>query len=160
MMIRKAALGSLGLFSVLTATAGWCAPNAVAQDAECYDAEVSARIVSQTPTVIPDCDDCIIMRWPWIVDLDVRRVHSGEVRRGRLTVLTVQHTDFRPDLGVVRWKLRRNTQGGFNVMWFGEDPGRQCSRDEPPASPYITPPNGQNLEDLRREGREHYSRDS
>ncbi|MFN4295878.1 MAG: hypothetical protein ACK4FB_03485 [Brevundimonas sp.] len=137
-----------------------CADNVTAQDAACYDAEVSARIVSQTPTVAPACADCVIMRWPWIVDLDVRRVHAGEVRRGPLTVLTVQHTDFRRDLGGVRWTLRRNTEGGFNVVGFGEDPERQCSPDDPPASPYITPPKGQTLEDLRREGREYYGRDN
>ena len=150
----------LAVFTFFTAGFAIDAGSAVAQDAECYDAEVTARIVSQTPTVMQDCDDCIIMRWPWIVDLDVRRTHSGEVRRGRLTVLTVQHTDFRRDLGAVRWKLRRNTQGGFNVVWFGENPERQCSPDEPPAQAYITPLGGQTLEDLRREGREHYNRDN
>lgn len=150
----------LVFLSALAAASAWSATSAIAQDAECYDAEVSARIVSQTPTVMPGCNDCIIMRWPWIVDLDVRRVHSGEVRRGRLTVLTVQHTDFRSDLGAVRWKLRRNTHGGFNIVWFGEDPKRRWSPDEPPAPAYITLPDGQTLEDLRREGRAHYDRDN
>ena len=153
-MIRTAAV----FLSAMASAAALSATSVLAQDAECYDAEVSARVVSQTPTVMPDCDDCIIMRWPWIVDLDVSRIHSGEVRRGRLTVLTVQHTDFRHDLGIVRWKLRRNTLGGFNVAWFGNDPERQCSRDEPPASAYITPPGGQSLDNLRREGREYYDR--
>lgn len=134
--------------------------NAMAQETACYDADVSVRIVSQTPTVMPGCDDCIIMRWPWILDLDVRRVHDGDIRRGRLIVLTVQHTDFRRDLGTVRWKLRRNSLGGFNVVWFGDDPTQRCSSDEPPESAYITPPDGQTLEDLRREGREHYGRDN
>lgn len=151
---------SIILLSAVVVTAAFGTTSALAQDTECYDAEVTARIVSQTPTVMRNCDDCIIMRWPWIVDLDVRRVHSGEVRQGRLTVLTVQHTDFRRDLGAVRWKLRRNSQGGFNVVWFGEDPQRQCSTGEPPALAYITPPDGQTLEDLRREGREHYARDN
>ena len=159
-MIERSAHLLLAGLAALTAGLACGVGAAAAQDAECYDAEVSARIVSQTPTVMQDCNDCIIMRWPWIVDLDVRRVYSGELRRGRLTVLTVQHTDFRRDLSAVRWKLRHNSQGGFNVVWFGEDPERQCSPDEPPAPAYITPPSGQTLEDLRREGREHYGRDN
>lgn len=151
---------SLVFLSALAAASLAGAAGAFAQDAECYDAEVSARIVSQTPTVTPGCDDCIIMRWPWIVDLDVRRVHSGDAHRGPLTVLTVQHTDFRHDIGMVRWKLRRNTRGQFNVVWFGENPTRQCSPSESLAQPYITPADGQTLEDLRREGRQHYGRDN
>ena len=156
-MRRFRVLFLLGLPLVL-ATGG--VSNAMAQDTACYDAEVSARIVSQTPTVMPGCDDCIIIRWPWFLDLDVRRVHDGDIRRGRLTVLTVQHTDFRRDLGTVRWKLRRNSLGGFNVVWFGDDPAQRCSSDQPPTPAYITPREGQTLEDLRREGREHYGRDN
>tara|TARA_R110002124_G_scaffold270064_1_gene438271 strand:- start:304 stop:792 length:489 start_codon:yes stop_codon:yes gene_type:complete len=137
---------------------------AAAQDAECYDAEVSARIVSQTPTVFPDCgDDCIVISWPWILDLDVRRVHFGDVRRGRLTVLAVLHTDYRPDLGSRRWKLRRNDLGGFNLLRGAENLTARCADNQPPAAAYIKPPDGQTLEDLRREGREvreRYARDS
>lgn len=130
-----------------------------AQEADCFDAEVSARIVQQTPTVMSSCDDCIIMRWPWIIDLDIRRVYSGPVERGHLAVLTLQHTDFRRDLGARRWKLRRNTQGSFNVVEFSEDdPAIRCPADGPPALALITPPDGGTLDDLRREGREHYGR--
>ncbi len=125
----------------------------------CYDAEVSARIVSQTPTVAPDCDDCILMRWPWIIDLDVRRVHSGDVGRGRLTVLAVQHTAIRRDLGSIRWKLRRNAEGGFNLIGLGRHPARRCAPNEPPASAPITPPEGRALDDLRQAGRARYGPD-
>ncbi|KQW82233.1 hypothetical protein [Brevundimonas sp. Root1279] len=156
--MRTEVVRTIALLAILAATSA--ATSSFAQDPECYDAEVSARIVSQTPTVMPGCDDCIIMRWPWILDLDVRRVHSGEVARGRMTVLTFQHTDFRRDLGSVRWKLRRNTLGGFNaVRAYSDDPERLCSTDEPPTTAYVTPPDGQSIEDLRREGREYYSRD-
>lgn len=151
--VSKATVLATVMAGVLSATAN-------AQEPDCYDAEISARIISQTPTPIPDCDDCIIMRWPWILDLDVRRVHSGQVSRGPLMVLTVQHTDFRHDLGIVRWKLRHNTQGGFNVVGFREGPSRRCSPEEPPAAAYITPRDGQNLDDLRRESRAHYGRDN
>ena len=132
---------------------------AAAQDAECYDAEVSARIVSQTPTVFPDCgDDCIVISWPWIVDLDVSRVHSGDVHRGSLPVLAVLHTGYRGNLGTRRWKLRRNDQGGFNLRRNGDSVSARCTRDTAPAVAYITPPDGQTLDDLRREGRSHYGR--
>lgn len=135
--------------------------SAMAKEADCYDAEVSARIVSQIPTVFPDSDDgWIVMSWPWIVDLDVSRVHSGNARRGRLTVLAVLHTYYRRDLGSRRWKLRRNDLGGFNLLSGAEDVTVRCPADQPPATAYIKPSDGQTLEDLRREGREHYNRDS
>jgi hypothetical protein len=153
------------LLAGLAFTAGLAcdAGAAAAQDAECYDAEVSARIVSQTPTVFPDCgDDCIVISWPWILDLDVRRVHFGDAQRGRLTVLAVLHTDYRPDLGSRRWKLRRNDLGGFNLLRGAENLTARCADDQPPATAYIKPPDGRTLEDLRREGREvreRYARD-
>ncbi len=150
----------LAFLSALAAASVWSATSAIAQDADCYDAEVSARIVSQTPTVMGHCDDCIIISWPWIVDLDVRRIHSGDLHRGRLTVLAVLHTDFRRDLGARRWKLRRNDQGGFNLLRNGESITARCANDAAPALAYITPPEGQTLEDLRREGRAHYDRDN
>lgn len=147
--------------SALAAASAWSATSAIAQDAECYDAEVSARIVSQIPTVLPDCgDDCIVIRWPWILDLDVRRVHSGDARRGRLTALAVLHTGYRHDLGSRRWKLRRNDLGGFNLLRGAENLTARCADDEPPAPAYITPPEGQTLEDLRRDGRARYDRDN
>jgi hypothetical protein len=158
--MRSRTTQRLAFLSALAATSAWSATSAIAQDAECYDAEVSARIVSQTPTVMGQCDDCIIISWPWIVDLDVRRIHSGDVQRGRLTVLTVQHTDFRRDLGARRWKLRRNNQGGFNLLRDAESITARCANDAAPVLAYITPPDGQTLEDLRREGRAHYDRDN
>lgn len=135
--------------------------SAIAQDVDCYDAEVSARIISQTPTVIPDCgDDCIVFSWPWILDLDIRHVHFGDLRRGRLTVIAVLHTDFRSDLGSRRWKLRRNDLGGFNLLRDADNLTTRCAADQPPATAFITPADGQTLEELRREGREHYGRDN
>ena len=154
---------SFSLLAVLAVFAGFTCDvgAALAEEAECYDAEVSGRIVSQIPTVFPDCgDDCIVISWPWILDLDVRRVHSGDARRGRMTILAVLHTDYRRDLGSRRWKLRRNDLGGFNLLRGAENITARCADDEPPATAYIKPPDGQTLEDLRREGREHYGRDN
>jgi hypothetical protein len=133
---------------------------AVAAEPNCFDALVSATILRQTPTVLPDCgNDCIVMSWPWILDLDVERVLEGRAPSGPLTVLTVQHTDFRDDLGARRWWLRRNTLGGFNVLRFeAEAKPPRCPLETPPARPFITPPEGQTLQDLRREGERRYGR--
>jgi hypothetical protein len=128
-------------------------------EVECFDADVSATILRQTPTVIPECEDCIIMRWPWLVDLRVRRVQEGLATRGDLTVLNVQHTYYRTDLGPRRWLLRRNTLGGFNVVVPSEE-GRlpRCSESALPAPPYIQPADGTTLDDVRREGEARYGR--
>ena len=135
------------------------AASAGAQETGCYDAEVTAAAVSQTPTLMPDCGDCIVMRWPWIVDLEVLRVRAGPLRPGTLTVLTLQHNDYRSD--VTRWRLRRNTIGGYNVVGvFGGGPTRRCASNEPPARAYITPTDGKTLEDFRREGRAYFYPDS
>lgn len=148
-----------GLWSlpIAGATIMLAASPAFASETECFDAEVSASISRQTPTVMPDCDDCIIMRWPWIVELQVQRVHSGRLPRGQVTVLTVQHTYYRRDLGARRWWLRRNTLGAYNVLQPDEGETLQrCSADSPAARPYIQPSDGKTLEDLRREGEERY----
>ena len=143
----------LAMRAVLAATiAGLATPASAASEADCFDAEVTATIVRQTPTDFPECDDCIIMRWPWFVELHVERIHQGRAAKGPLTVLTVQHAHYRPDLGARRWLLRRNTLGSFNVVQSdtGERPQR-CSPGSPPARPYIVPADGETLDDLRRE---------
>ncbi len=135
-------------------------PAGAATEAECFDAEVSATIGRQTPTVMPECGGCIIMRWPWIVDLRVRRVHAGQVQRGPLTVLTLQHTDYRTDLGARRWLLRRNTLGSFNVVHHPERGAlRRCSADAPAVRPLIRPADGETINELRRTGEEYYGRE-
>ncbi len=125
---------------------------------ECFDAEVSAAIVRQTPTVAPECADCIIIRWPWIVDLRVQRIRRGAVALGPVTVLTLQHTYYRTDRSR-RWLLRRNTLGSFNVV-FDPEQGRlpRCPTSAPAARPYIRPGDGRTLDDLRREGEVRYGR--
>jgi len=148
-----------GLWSLplVAATILLASSPAFASETECFDAEVSASISRQTPTIVPDCGDCIIMRWPWIVELQVQRVHSGRLARGQVTVLTVQHTYYRRDLGARRWWLRRNTLGAYNVLQPDEGETLQrCSAESPAARPYIQPPDGKTLEDLRRGAEEHY----
>ena len=131
---------------------------AVASVPECFDAEVTARTTRQTPTVAGDCGpDCIVIAWPWIVELDVSRVHSGPILRGPLTVLTLQHTYYGKGRNGRRWWLRQTTLGTYNVVQpeDGETPPR-CSADRPPAQPFVRPPDGKTLEDLRREGERRY----
>jgi hypothetical protein len=147
-LLMAACLGATGLPSA--------SASGPAAAAECFDAEISATIVRQTPTVIPECDGCIIIRWPWIVDLRVRRVHHGSVALGPLTVLTLQHTYYRTGLGARRWLLRRNTLGSFNVVVPPEEGTLpRCSANAPAAEPFIA---GRPLDDLRREGEARYGR--
>lgn len=134
---------------------------ALASEQDCYDAEVSARITRQTPTVMQDCgDDCIVMAWPWIIDLDVRRVYSGHAATGPVTALAVQHTYFSQGQNGRRWWLRRNSLGTYNIVQPA--PGetiQRCLADIYPARPFISPPEGETLDDLRREGEERYGAD-
>lgn len=125
---------------------------------DCHDAVVAARIIRQTPSVRPECDDCIIMRWPWFIELDVQRALQGKVRRGRQLVLSVQHNDFRRGLGTTDWRLRRNSEGGFNLLGFAEDGGEACPAGTPPSEPPISGGPDTTLEDLRKQGAEYYGR--
>jgi hypothetical protein len=127
---------------------------------ECYDAEVSARIVAQVPTIPPTFDDgSIVMRWPWFVDLDVRKVRAGQAPRGIISTMAVQHTYWRKDLGVTRWHLRRNSHGGFNLLGSAKGKDRpRCASDAPPARPYIRTDDPAMLDTLRREGEARYGR--
>lgn len=131
-----------------------------ADEVECYDAYVRAKIVQQTPTAITECgDDCVVFYWPWIVDLKVTKVLDGSAPQGDLRVLTMQHTYYVAGRGQVRWRLRRNSLGGFNLVRpVGDTKPQRCSSSAPPARPYITPPAGQGLEDLRKDGELRYGR--
>jgi hypothetical protein len=136
------------------------ATSAVAQEQsteppECYDAIVRARVVEQIPSRIPDCGpDCIVMSWPWFLDLDVKRSEVGNVRPGRLQTLIMLHTSYRRDLGERRWWLRRNTLGGYTVLRFAEsERPERCAAGSPPANAPLRPGPNQTLADLRAEGK-------
>ena len=160
-MRRRGMLGwkvmALGAAAVVPVAAH---AGSTATDPDCFDALVYASIVRQTPTVFPDCgDDCIVMSWPWVVELDVERVIRGKVPSISLTVITVQHTSYRTDLGARRWWLRRNSLGAFNVLRL-DDKARlpRCAEGSMPAKPYIRPGDGRTLRDLAREGEEYYGK--
>ncbi|MDP1616740.1 hypothetical protein [Phenylobacterium sp.] len=148
----------LGLAAVAVAAVG-VGGTARTGKIACFDAEVTATIVRQTPTVGGLCGDgCIVVSWPWVVELRVRRVHSGRLDPGPLTVLNLQHAAYRRDIGARRWWLRENALGGFNVLQIDGPPLPQCPRGETPEAPFVVPAEGQTLEDLRREGEAYYGR--
>lgn len=126
---------------------------------DCFDAIVTATILRQTPTVVPEIEDEIVTHWPWVLELNVERVIEGTVDSSPLTVLTVQHTYYRTDLGSRQWWLRRNTLGALNVI-RPKDAARlrRCPPGTSPAAPYIQPSNGRTLADEVREGEERYGR--
>lgn len=143
-----------GLFALPDAT------HAESSDATkvCFDALVSARVVRQVPSVVPEPDDdVIIMAWPYFIDLDVVRVREGSAPIGRSTMLSIQHTYWRRGLGVRKWWLRRNTLGGFNVLREeNTDRLERCAQGSPAVDPYISPGEGRTLQDLIREGKERH----
>jgi hypothetical protein len=146
--LRGAAPIALAFAGCLTAATPLAAQTS---SPDCYDVIVSAVVLHQQPTIMEECDDCIIMSWPWFLDLDVRRVVEGRASRGPMTVLAVLHTGYRRDLGPRRWWLRRNTLGGFNLLRFAEDePPARCPADSEPARPYYRPGPDQTLADVRR----------
>jgi hypothetical protein len=137
--------------------------NASAQDrqtGECFDTVVSARIIAQVPTVAPEFDDgSIVMRWPWFLDLEVRRTHQGNVPGRKITVLALMHTYWRSNLGYKRWLLRRNDQGTFNLLGLAEDGGlAHCAENAAPAPAYIRSASGERLNSLRLDGEKRYGR--
>ena len=125
---------------------------------DCYDAIVKARISKQVPSVTPECGpDCLIMVWPWFLDLEVKRSLVGDVPRGKLQTLAMLHTFFRLDLGNRQWWLRRNTLGGYNVLRFSrEQKLLRCGKGSEPADAYIIPSPSRSLADLRAEGERAY----
>ncbi len=134
---------------VLTLLLANAASAAQAEDVPaCYDAVVDARIVRQLPIKIGNCEDCIIMQWPWFLDLDVTHVVRGDAHKGAITVLALQHTWFN---GRYRgpWQLRHNAAGGYNLVALA-DTGRSglCPADTPPMKAYITPGDGRTLDSL------------
>lgn len=126
----------------------------------CFDAEVSARLVGQTPSVIPELDDgSIVMEWPWFLDLEIQRVVRGKAPTGKVTVLSVQHTYWVSNLGTKRWQLRRNDQGAFNVLGHADKSKlKPCPAGTPLAHAYLSPGKGNTLERLREEGEKRYGR--
>lgn len=148
-MIRNAPLIAAVVFGLVASSA------ALAEQA-CFDATVQARPVDQIPSEIGDCgSDCLIMSWPWFVDLRVKRVVDGALSSKMVRVLTVQHTYRVSREGT--WFLRKNTAGSYNVL-VPEDGSAltRCSAELAPVEPYIQPNSEHTLDDIREEGIRHY----
>lgn len=129
----------------------------------CYDARVTARVLSQIPTVMEmtSTDESgnflIIHSWPWILDLNVRAIHEGSAQTGWIRVLNIQHTDYRPRR--MEFLLRRNDQGGYNVVRASEGERLALCDGGTVDRAYLTPAEGRTLDDYRNEGARHYGRD-
>ncbi|MBR0552910.1 hypothetical protein [Stakelama marina] len=124
----------------------------------CFDVLVFGKIVGQTPSDPPNLGDGnILMSWPYFIDLKITRVNKGKIGAKKITALSVQHTYWRSDLGTKKWWLRRNTEGGYNILTVqgGHEPP-QCSAAMPPATAYLTPAPGQTLDDMRKAGKQRY----
>lgn len=121
----------------------------------CYDVVVRAKLIDQIPSVMPECGDCIIMSWPWFLDLKVAKVLEGHLDGGVVRALAVQHTYHRTDNLV--WKLRRNSAGSYNVLQGldSDKPPVRCTSAMPPEQPYIRSKD-KTLDDLRNEGLKQY----
>jgi hypothetical protein len=126
---------------------------------DCYDAVVRGEAISQIPSEFNDCgDDCIVMRWPWFIEIKVDEVIEGRVTGflagRRIRGLTVQHTYFERGSGI--WMLRRNTNGGYNVtLGADEEAAVRCPRGTSPQGAFLGAP-PQRLEELRLAGERRY----
>lgn len=140
------------------AAASSAPPSAVA--AQCFDALIAARITAQVPSDFPDAEDgYIIMSWPYFIDLDVKQVIKGSLPGKKITALSVQHSYWKTNLGKRKWWVRRNSEGGYNLLQV--EPGREpplCPPNTLPAQAYLQPADGETLEDLRRKGELRYRR--
>ena len=150
-MLGKAAIMSCAL-TLLSAPA---AASGQADLANCYDVKIEARAIDQIPGEISDCGDCIIMAWPWFVDLKVRRSLAGQVKSRVISTLSIQHTYRISRYGI--WFLRRNMAGGFNVVRYEDDAEPElCPAGTAPTAPYLKPGDGKTLADLRKAGEQRY----
>lgn len=128
---------------------------ALAQDAappgasDCYDVKISARPDEQIPSDATDCgENCIVMRWPWFVDLTDIRVLDGPALRKRVRVLAIQHSYLVDRIGI--WWLRHNSTGGFNAIRYADNTLPRCPADAKDATSYLRPANGETLDDIYR----------
>lgn len=148
----------LNRFLYLAVVAGFPAAafaDTLSSDGHCYDLNIEARVVEQIPTEMPECSDCIIMSWPWLIDLKIKRVLEGEAQPKLIQAVSVQHTYLRSRYG--SWHLRINSAGGFNVV-SSATAVRRCAAGTLPAQPYIKPLQGESLESVRAKGEKRYGR--
>ncbi|MEG3086764.1 hypothetical protein [Sphingomonas sp. PB4P5] len=131
------------------------APASSTPSADCYDVKINARIVEQIPSEAPVCDDCIIMRWPWFLDFQVKRTIEGDWRGKALTALSVQHTYLQSRYGI--WLLRKNNLGGYNIL-ISDDHMKpvRCPASTELAVAYLRPGPNLSLDEMRQAGERRY----
>jgi hypothetical protein len=144
---------------IVTGAASFAANAAETDEAPaCFDAVVSARAVKQIPSQMPDCgENCIVLLWPWFVDLEVDRVFQGRIPSRRLSVLGFLHTSLAPRV-LITWGLRRNKDGGFNAQRYVDKGAARCAADTEPEEPYLRPGEGQTLKDVRESAEREWNR--
>jgi hypothetical protein len=89
-----------------------------ATEQPCADAMVVARIERATPTEIPRIPGEFVMRWPWVVELDVEQVLIGPIRSGPIEIRADLHSEFNPQLDHVLLFLQRRDDGRYWMTWF------------------------------------------
>lgn len=121
---------------------GLVAASAAHAEPVCYDAKVLARPVEQVPSEIPMCrGDCVVVSWPWFVDLRVKRVLDGALPSKTVRVLAVQ-SNYRVARDSI-WLLRRNTANGYNALSSEEETTVvRCAAEAAPLEPYLRPSAG------------------
>lgn len=82
----------------------------------CVDVAVVARIVGQTPIEMPEVPGQIIMRWPFMVNLEVEEVVAGSEKRSQIRVAMSLHTRFNPQIRHALFLLRRTDRQGYAVV--------------------------------------------
>lgn len=131
-------------------------PETALAETACYDVKIHARPVDQIPSATDDCgEDCILISWPWFVDLQINRISYGSLPDKVVRVLSVQHTYRTSREGT--WLLRKNTADGYNVVTSESGAAlARCSAGAAPVEPYIQAGGGQSLDDLRDAGIRRY----
>lgn len=106
---------------------------------ECFDALVTARIIRQLPSPLPNCgSNCIIVAWPWRLDVEVEQVAKGTSSTGPQTLLALQHSYLSQDQRRIQAWLRRHSGGGFNIVKLADGVDlAPCPVGSKPARPYL-----------------------
>lgn len=99
----------------------------VAAPEVCVSLAFEGRILKQTPLPLPESDpDAIVIRWPWRIDLSVRRVLFGQFDGRRIEAQGIQHAEIRRDYG--RTFLLGAAGNGHRVITIS--PQRLSTREE------------------------------
>lgn len=107
----------------IAALSAWqpAATSAAAGDRRCFDVAAIASLERYEPTDIEEVrrelgGDAIVIRWPWLVDIDIDKVILGVEPRRNLRVTLTLHNALRRDIAHVLLLMRRTRDGGYVVV--------------------------------------------